>query len=135
LIVLDASVTMAWSFSDESTAAIDALFERVAYDGAVAPVLWPLEVANSLRTAVRKGRVDETRKSKMLQAISDLGVRIDGETADRAWTDIVMLSDRHDLTVYDASYLELAVRLSLPVATLDNEIIAAARAAGVEVLP
>lgn len=134
-MVIDASVTLASGFDDESTPDIDAVFRRVATTGAIVPGLWWLEVANSLRTALRRGRIDGTQRDKLLAILDDLPIQTDHETWQRAWTDTLALSDRLGLTIYDAAYLELATRLGLPLATLDRELAQAARASGIEVLP
>lgn len=125
-VVLDSSATIAWCFASETTAAIEALFVDVVARGAFAPALWPLEVANVLLVGVRKKRLSLDRRTELLRALVRLKVTIDHETTGRAWTDTILLADRHSLTVYDATYLELAIRLQLPLATLDQRLRSAA---------
>lgn len=132
--VLDSSVTLAWCFDDERTNATDELLDRVVDAGAEAPALWPLEILNALTIAERRGRIRSDQRQRLSGFLRDLPVNVDGETASRAWTDTSRLAVRHRLTIYDASYLELALRLSLPLATLDKDLSAAADAAGVAVL-
>jgi predicted nucleic acid-binding protein len=135
LIVVDSSAALAWSFVDERNAATLAIASRVRDEGAVVPSLWKLEVANILRLAVRKERITALERNDTLRDFERLGIEIDGETADRAWNETLAVADRHDLTVYDAAYLELAKRRGLPLATLDQALANAARQEGVEVLP
>ena len=135
MIVVDSSAALAWSFVDERNAATLAIASRVRDEGAVVPSLWKLEVANILRLAVRKERITALERNDTLRDFERLGIEIDGETADRAWNETLAVADRHDLTVYDAAYLELAKRRGLPLATLDQALAHAARQEGVEVLP
>ena len=133
-LVLDSSVTLAWCFEDERTDATDALLERVVKSGAEAPALWPLEVLNALAMAERRGRIQPDQRLRLTGLIHDLPVSIDVETASLAWAATSRLATRHRLTIYGATYLELAQRLGLPLATLDMDLRAAADALGVAVL-
>ena len=132
--VLDSSLSLTWCFEDERTDATDALLERVAQSGATAPALWPLEVLNALAMAERRWRIDSERRQRLAGFLHDLPVMIDDETASQAWAVTSQLAARFRLTVYDAAYLELAQRLNLPLATLDQELRAAATALGVTLL-
>lgn len=129
--VVDSSVTLAWCFEDERTDATDALLHQVAASGAMAPALWPLEVLNGLAMAARRNRIDTDRRQRLESFLRDLPVILDDETAAQAWTVTARLAERFQLTVYDAAYLELAQRLELPLATLDQPLRAAASALGV----
>ena len=129
--VLDCSVTMAWCFEDERTAATDALLARVVDAGAIAPFLWPLEVTNVLLSAVRRKRIPPDAVNQVAQRIAVLPVVIDRDGADLVWSNTLQLAERYALTSYDACYLELAQRKALPLATLDTALRRAATAAGV----
>jgi predicted nucleic acid-binding protein len=102
----------------------------VADEGAFVPALWRLEVANSLTTAVRRGRIDADLRRASLADLALLDITTDHYTDFHAWDETLSLADRFRLTIYDAAYVELAVRRSLPLATLDNELRAAATALG-----
>lgn len=130
-MVVDSSVTLTWCFEDEQTAASLALLEQVVEHGAVAPTVWPLEVLNALVMAERRKRVDAAQRQRLTGFLRDLPIALDAETAAQAWSATVQLAERHRLTVYDAAYLELAQRRGLPLASLDNELRAAAQAVGV----
>ena len=132
--VVDNSVALAWCFEDEQTQTAMDLLDRVAETGAFAPSLWPLEALNGLLMAERRGRVDATRRQRLAGFLRALPVTLDMETADHAWTATVRLAERHRLSVYDAAYLELAQRRKLPLATLDEDLIKAAKALGMTLL-
>ncbi len=132
--VLDASAALAWCFEDESSSKTDAVMLQVAKDGAFVPALWRLEVANGLQTGIRRGRVTTTQRAELLSALAAMEITTDPETDRYAWSTTVRLAERHGLTIYDASYLELAQRLSLPLASLDKALRSAASAAGVPLL-
>ena len=134
MIALDASVTAAWFFQDETTAEVDAIFRRITDEGAVVPPVWSFEVANIFRTALRRKRLNQVGRRRCFDILLAMPIEREAE-ADDLWTTTVALSDRHDLSVYDAAYLELAMRRSLPLATLDKELRAAAIAEGITVLP
>jgi predicted nucleic acid-binding protein len=133
-LVLDSSATLAWIYSDESTEAIRQLFDAVADNGAIVPALWRLEVANSLTVAVRRRRIDADFRRAALADLALLDITTDPHTDSLAWGETLILADRFRLTLYDAAYLELAQRRALPLATLDEELCAAAAALGVRVL-
>ena len=107
---------------------------RVATDGALVPSLWRVEVANVLRNAVRQKRCDAGYATRCPQRLGRLQIVIDPETNAHAWGRTRELSTEHDLTVYDATYLELAIRRRRPLASCDAALIRAGRNAGVDVL-
>ena len=133
-LVLDSSVTLAWIYSDETTESVRRLFEAVAEEGAFVPALWRLEIANSLTVAVRRGRIDADFRRASLADLALLDIATDQYTDFHAWGETLSLADRFKLTIYDAAYLELAVRRSLPLATLDGELCAAASALSLRLL-
>lgn len=133
-LVLDSSVTLARVYLDECTAAIDEVFERIIEGGAWVPGLWKLEIANILETGSRRGRHDVAFSDSSLADLSLLPIQVDGETEGQAWGATLQLARKHRLTAYDAAYLELAIRRRLPLASLDKELIQAARCEGIVVL-
>jgi len=132
--VVDNSVALAWCFEDEHTQPILDLLDRVAETGAVAPSLWPLEALNGLLMAERRRRLDTKRRQRLADFLRDLPVTLDAETADQAWTATARLAERYRLPLYDAAYLELALRRKLPLATLDQDLIRAGKALGMTLL-
>lgn len=133
-LVLDSSVTLAHTWSDETTDAVRQVFESLRDHGAWVPSLWRLEVANALEMAVRRGRHPAEFRDGALADLALLPIQIDSETDRQAWGATVRLATKHRLTLYDAAYLELALRRSLPLATLDEDLRAAARAEKVSLL-
>jgi predicted nucleic acid-binding protein len=132
--VLDNSIVMAWSFEDEVTEYADTVLERLADTRAIVPALWPLEVANALLMGERRKRFTEAEILKWTGILRSLPIVIDGETNSHAWSDTLTLARGHNLSAYDAAYLELAIRRGLPLATLDGKLKTAAEAAGVALL-
>lgn len=132
-LVIDSSVALAWCFEDEQSPETSAIEQQVVEYGAIAPVLWPLEIANGLRTAMRRNRITRTIRDAALEKLGNYPIRLDRQTDEHAWTGILRLSDKHDLTPYDGAYLELAIRSNLPLATLDRELLRAALSEGISV--
>ncbi|MGH7067584.1 MAG: type II toxin-antitoxin system VapC family toxin [Acetobacteraceae bacterium] len=132
--MLDSSATLAWIYSDETTAAIRLVFGTIAEDGAIVPQFWRLEVANSLTAAVRRGRIDADFRRAALSDLALLDIRTDPDTGVHAWTRTLELADRFRLALYDAAYLELAERRTLPLATLDEDLSAAGAALSLGIL-
>lgn len=100
-------MTAAWLFADERAEASRAVLRRVAAEGALVPSLWRLEVANVLRNAVRRGRCDADYADRCLARLGRLRITVDSETDERAWGETRRLALAHNLTLYDAAYLEL----------------------------
>jgi predicted nucleic acid-binding protein len=132
--VLDSSVALAWFLPGEQTAKTEALLDQATEAGALAPGLWPLEVANIILVAERKSRITQAQRVRALTALAKLPIRIDTDAAGRAWNSTFDLALAHGLTVYDAGYLDLSLRSGLPLATLDRPLGRAASACGVPVL-
>ena len=134
-LVLDCSVAIAWCFADEASAELDALLDGVRANGVLVPAIWHLEVANVLLTAERRGRISERGATRSLHLLSSLPIHTDHADPERMRRDIVPLARAHRLMAYDATYLELAIRTGVPLATTDRILAAAARTAGVSVVP
>ena len=133
-MVLDSSVALAWVYEDEGGDAIDQVLERVVQGGAWVPAVWHLEVANSLEQAVRRRRIDAAFRDAALANLSDLDIKSDPETSVQAWTATLALAEKFGLTLDDAAYLELARRRTLPLASLDRDLRAAAETSGIGLL-
>ncbi len=131
--VLDNSVVTGWYLSDQATAYSEAIAVRLESDKALVPALWQLELANVLKTACTRGKLSIDSARQILDALSQLPINIDTSPAP-GQRQMFELAMRHKLSSYDATYLELAVRHGLPIATQDVQLKNAAIAAGVEVL-
>jgi len=129
--VLDNSIVMAWSFEDESDEFADAVLDRLAHDRAVVPAIWSLEVVNALLMGERRKRCTEAETIKWTGLLASLPIVVNGETNVHAWSDTLGLARGHNLTAYDAAYLELAIRRGLPIATIDRKLKVAAESIGV----
>ena len=130
-VVFDCSVTLAWFLKDERTAFTDTAFELLETEECWVPYLWRLEFPNALLFAERKKRLGREERLEILDNAAQLFLR-----ADQALPDIRSLSalaERRGLTVYDASYLELALRSGFDLITLERELADAAAAEGVAV--
>ena len=132
--VVDCSVAMAWLFHDEATAKTRALLNRLATETVLVPAWWFIEITNVLAMAERKGRITPTQSDAFIADLSKLGIESDNEAPEHAFTHLLVLCRRHRLTSYDAIYLELAIRRSLPLATLDNDLRKTAKKLGVDLL-
>ncbi len=135
MLVIDASIALAWCFEDEASAETDTIAKRVQHEGAVVPGLFQLEIGNILLQAERKGRLRPSDVAIRLALLGELPIATDPETAGRAWRDVIALARSHALTTYDAAYLELALRKGAGLATRDKALAAAAKALGVAVSP
>lgn len=133
-LVLDSSITLAWVYSDETTPAVRQVFDLLSRDGAWVPGLWRLEVANVLEMNVRRKRHNADFRDVTLADLAQLRIEIDSETDRHAWGATLSLATRHRLTLYDAAYLELALRRDVPLATLDEDLRRAAAGEKVKLL-
>lgn len=127
-------MTIAWFLPDERRNEAQAILDRVVSDGAIVPSLWRLEIANSLRNAVQRGRCGLGYAERSIARLASLPIDIDPETDLHAWGRTRDLSNEYNLTMYDAAYLELALRRRVPLASRDTALIAAARRAHLDVL-
>jgi predicted nucleic acid-binding protein len=132
--VLDASIALTWCFADEASPAADVVLDRLADEEAAAPALWRLEVANALAIAERGGRLTAAGLARSVALLQRLAVAIDAEAPERAFRDLLDLARRERLTVYDAAYLELALRLGVPLASKDSKLREAAARLGLALL-
>ncbi len=135
MVVIDASVVLAWCFEDEAGPETDELLENIQASGAIVPSLWHLEITNVLLQAERRGRISEAHVAESLEMINALDIEVDEQTSHRAGREIIALARNHKLTTYDAAYLELAMRLGMPLATRDDLLRKAAKKSGLSVLP
>jgi predicted nucleic acid-binding protein len=131
--VVDASVAIGWVHPAQATEHTAAMLDAVA-EGAIieVPALWPLEVANALLVLVRRRKLVEGERQMALAWLRGLRVRIDHEMSALALTRLSELASAHQLSVYDAAYLEVAERRRLPLACTDGPLRAAAKRAGVK---
>ena len=132
--VLDSSVALAWCFPEEGTPASTRLLDRMATEAATVPALWFLEIANVLAVAERRRRIRPAEAAEFIAVVECLDLEVDDQSPRLIFSQVLPLCRAHALTSYDAAYLELSIRRQLPLATLDDSLRAAAKAAGVKVL-
>lgn len=133
-LVLDASITLCWCFEEEATVATDQLLERLQNESAAVPMFWHLEVANVLAVAERRKRITPADTAEFVELLETLMIVLDNETPTRAFNRMLDLARTQRLTAYDAAYLELSMRLGVPLATKDSALGTAATRLGVAVL-
>jgi len=133
--VLDVSACMPWCCEDEATAASEELLWRAARrDVLHVPSLWPWELMNTVAVSVRRQRITAERAQQFFEQLAAFDFQIARAPALTEFGQLSLLASQHRLTAYDAAYLDLARRLSLPLATLDDDLRKAARAEGIPVL-
>ncbi|MEX1184775.1 MAG: type II toxin-antitoxin system VapC family toxin [Gemmatimonadota bacterium] len=130
--VLDASVTLSWCFEDEGGDYALAVLDALQSSEATVASLWPVEVANGLVTAERRGRIAAAAAARFAHLLLSLPIVVDPVDRRRAFEVVRTLARQHDLSAYDAAYLELATRLAVPIATLDARLAVAAESQGVD---
>ena len=126
-LVLDCSVLMSWCFDDEADAYGDAVLSSLVTREAIAPSVLPLEVGNVLLVAERTRRLRKADSDRFIELLSRLPISILPEPSGRALGEILILARRYRLSTYDASYLDLAMREGIPLATRDKALQKAAR--------
>lgn len=133
--VLDSSVALAWVLPDESDPTIDSLCDRLTEDIAVVPPVWPLEIGNVLRIAVKRGRLNLKDMGRVIKELRWLPIEIDTYSTERSFDETLAIAQKYDLTTYDASYVELARRRDVPIATLDQKLRKTSVSIKIDVLP
>jgi len=132
--VVDASAALAWCFEDEASSFTDGLLDRLRHgDQIVVPAHWPAEISNGLLVALRRKRIKVGQPELFWDELARLPIEMEPPLAALQAKTVLALGEKHNLTVYDAAYLELAQRLSLPLATLDADLRKAAQIEGVVV--
>lgn len=134
-MVVDASIALSWCFEDEYSPLADTVLERLADGRAVAPAIWPLEVANGLRSGERRGRLDEHAIPVAARLLMTLPITVEEPLRlEDAVGRVLHLARAAGVTAYDAAYIDLATRRGIPLATVDDQLARAAVAAGVDLV-
>jgi len=120
--VVDNSVVMSWCFKDETSQYADAILDTLKESTAIVPPIWPLEVVNVLLVAERKKRLSEADSARFITLLTQLPIVVEQDQPERMMKEIMALARGHNLSSYDASYLDLAMRMDIPLATLDNNL-------------
>lgn len=131
-LVLDASVTVAFCLGDDPTKYARSVLHALGSDDAIVPPIWPVEITNAFCSSERRKRIQATETSRMLELLKNLPVYVEGQTIAQTFDDVLPLARKAMLSCYDACYLDLAMRKSCPIATLDSGLKKACRRTGVE---
>jgi len=131
--VLDTSVTMAWLFEDEATRTTEAILDRLKDEEALVPTLWTYEVGNVLLMAERRKRITEAQGRRFTQLLESLPIHVSDSHLKSLWNNAVVVAREHGLSVYDGTYLDLAMREGIPLATRDRALRKAAKKLGIEI--
>ncbi len=132
--VVDNSVIMTWCFKDENRQYSDFILDKLEYNTAFVPSIWALELTNVLVVGERKKRINEAGSTRFMALLAELPIIVDQESPERMLKEIFALARKHKLSSYDASYLDLAMRKGLPIATLDKALLEAAERSKVPVI-
>ncbi len=135
LFVVDNSVVMSWCFEDEADRYADSVLDRLSGATALVPSIWPLEVVNILLVAERRKRLNASDSVRFISLLLQLPIVVEHGRAEQTMRDLIALGRAHNLSSYDASYLDLAMRKGVPIATLDGKLMEAAKAVDVKILP
>jgi predicted nucleic acid-binding protein len=133
--VLDSSVALAWALPDETNPTLDPLLEGLTTHMVLVPPIWPLEIGNVLLVAVRRGRLTAQDMAHLVREFRALPVEIDNMSNEESFKETLLLARKYELTTYDSSYIELAKRRELPLATLDTKLRKVCLTAHIGLLP
>lgn len=133
-IVVDASVALAWCFPDETSDYADAVLVALHDKDILVPAIWSVEITNALLVGERRKRIRQPEVRQFVELLRGLRIVEDRQTFAETASHILPLAREHDLSAYDAAYLDVSVRHAVPLATLDADLQKAARAAGIKVL-
>jgi predicted nucleic acid-binding protein len=132
--VLDASLTLAWCFEDETNLFADRVLELLVETAGLVPMIWPLEVGNALIGAERRGRLSQAESERFLELLRQLPIRVEAASLTQIFSEAIVLAREQNLSTYAAIYLDLAMRSGLPLVTLDEALHQAAIRCGVKEL-
>ena len=132
--VVDNSVVMSWCFKDETNQYADAVLDKLSETTAIVPAIWPLEVVNVLLVAERRKRLKQADSVRFITLLSKLPIVVEHEWPEKMMTGLLALGRAKNLSSYDASYLDLAMRKDCPLATLDKKLMEAAKEVDVAIL-
>ena len=132
-IVVDASVALAWAFADEASEYAEEVLIALNGRAILVPALWAIEITNALLVAQRRKRVAQPEVRRFVELLRELTVVVDSQAVADTVSNILPLGREYQLSAYDAAYLDVAMRHSIPLATLDGNLRKAGRKAGVEI--
>lgn len=134
-IVVDASTALAWCFPDEASDYADRVLVALEGRTILAPAVWGLEIANAMLAGERSRRLRQPEIARFAMLLDNLSLMHDTQPVSACVTNVLPLARQHNLSAYDAAYLELSIRRGAPMATLDARLRKAAQNAGVKIFP
>ena len=132
--VLDCSIAISWCLVDENNNYANAILAMMPDSEAYVPEIWSLEIANTLLVAERRQRMTQEQSQLAISLLQSLLIHVDEATDSKALSSTLLLGRQEGLAAYDAAYLELAIRLKLPIATLDTRLAESATHCGVSLV-
>lgn len=132
--VVDNSVVMTWCFGDEIVPYTDAVLDRLTEAVAYVPSIWPLEVVNVLLVAERRKRISYADATRFIALLGDLPIEVVPDESENVMPVLLAIGRSNQLSGYDAAYLNLAMKKQCPIATLDKNLVQAAKSVGVPLL-
>lgn len=132
-VVVDASIALAWCFPDETSDYADAVLVALEGQTMLVPSVWSLEIANAVLVGERRKRLNQPEIKQFMTLLESLSFVQDTRPAAKHVSDVLPIARTHSISAYDAAYLELSIRHSAPLATLDEKLQKAAQGAGVVV--
>ncbi len=133
-VVLDASVALSWCFPDEEDEYSDRILDLMMNEEGIVPPVWSLEIANAMVSGHRRGRIDDADMVRAVEVLSGLSITVVGLSVEESASAVASIAIAQNLSAYDASYLYIAMREGVPLATLDSGLRRAAKALGCAVL-
>ncbi|MBN1292467.1 MAG: type II toxin-antitoxin system VapC family toxin [Candidatus Latescibacteria bacterium] len=127
IVVVDNSIIMSWCFTDETNEYAETVLDKLSEYTALVPSIWPLEVVNVLLVAERRKRIKQTDSIRFINLLAQLPIIAEHDCPDKRMMELLTLGRINNLSSYDASYLDLAIRKNCPIATLDKKMTEAAK--------
>lgn len=134
MFVIDCSITMPWLFVDEQTEFTESILDRLLKEEAVVPSIWIFEVTNVLLVGERRNRITPAQSARFIETLKSFPIKIEEETSWDHSESLLITARTHSLSAYDTAYLNLAMRLGIPLATLDRKLKDVAKKLGVQIL-
>lgn len=132
--ILDNSVSASWILEDEFDKFSEQVLELLRSEPAIVPGIWVLEMTNTLLVGFRRKRISAAKKSTTIDLIKSLPITVEYNYVQTDLDRLVQFGETYNLSAYDSAYLDLAIRLDLPLATKDKELRVAAKAADIKLV-
>lgn len=132
--VLDNSISASWILEDEFDNYSSQILDKLLSEPAIVPGIWVLEITNTMVVGFRRKRISPAKQASTIELLRSLPITVESNHSQNDLDRLMQLAQTYSLSAYDAAYLDLAIRLELPLATKDSDLIKAAKAASVALL-